>query len=54
MRVAMTGSAADYLGATILSGREKELLNWSPTTPLVEGVLRCVSWLNETEPSQNR
>jgi UDP-glucose 4-epimerase len=39
--------AADYQGLSISSALAKELLDWSPVTPFVEGVRRYLSWLSE-------
>lgn len=39
------GRPADYAGLTISNRLAKELLNWSPVTPLAEGIRRYLSWL---------
>jgi UDP-glucose 4-epimerase len=46
------GRNADYEGVTISNGLAKELLNWSPTTPLAEGVRRYLAWLETEEASR--
>jgi UDP-glucose 4-epimerase len=43
------GRAADYAGVTISNRLAKELLNWSPTTPLVSGIRKYLAWLDETD-----
>jgi UDP-glucose 4-epimerase len=45
------GRTADYDGVTISNRLAKELLNWSPTTPLAEGVRRYLAWLESGEAS---
>jgi nucleoside-diphosphate-sugar epimerase len=40
------GRAADYDGVSISNRLAKELLNWSPTTPLAEGIRRYLAWLD--------
>lgn len=39
------GRAADYEGVSISNQRAKNVLNWSPTTPLAEGIRRYLDWL---------
>jgi UDP-glucose 4-epimerase len=39
------GRPADYDGMNISNRLAKELLNWSPTTPLAEGIRRYLGWL---------
>lgn len=39
------GRAADYEGVSISNRLAKELLNWSPVTPLAEGIRRYLTWL---------
>lgn len=46
--VHVPGRTADYDGVTISNRLAKELLNWSPTTPLAEGVRRYLAWLETT------
>jgi UDP-glucose 4-epimerase len=41
----VSGRAADYDGIPISNRLAKELLNWSPTTPLAEGIRRYLTWL---------
>jgi UDP-glucose 4-epimerase len=41
----IAGRPADYMGMTISNQLAKELLNWSPTTPLAEGIRRYLTWL---------
>ncbi len=41
----VSGRAADYDGIPISNRLAKELLNWSPTTPLAEGIRRYLAWL---------
>jgi UDP-glucose 4-epimerase len=43
----VAGRPADYEGVTISNRLAKELLNWSPTTPLAEGIRRYLTWLGE-------
>ncbi len=43
----VAGRAADYEGVTISNRLAKELLNWSPTTPLAEGIRRYLTWLDK-------
>lgn len=46
------GRPADYDGVSISNRLAKELLNWSPTTPLAEGVRRYLAWLEATGGGQ--
>jgi UDP-glucose 4-epimerase len=46
------GRPADYDGVSISNRLAKELLNWSPTTPLAEGVRRYLAWLETTGGNQ--
>jgi UDP-glucose 4-epimerase len=46
--VHVPGRPADYDGVSISNRLAKELLNWSPTTPLAEGVRRYLAWLEAT------
>jgi UDP-glucose 4-epimerase len=39
------GRAADYEGVSISNQRAKDVLNWSPSTPLAEGIRRYLAWL---------
>lgn len=41
------GRPADYAGLTISNRLAKELINWSPVTPLAEGIRRYLSWLSD-------
>jgi UDP-glucose 4-epimerase len=41
------GRAADYEGVAISNRLAKEVLNWSPTTPLAEGIRRYLVWLDK-------
>lgn len=43
--VHVPGRPADYDGVSISNRLAKELLNWSPTTPLAEGIRRYLAWL---------
>jgi len=43
----VAGRPADYEGVTISNRLAKELLNWSPTTPLAEGIRRYLTWLDK-------
>jgi UDP-glucose 4-epimerase len=45
------GRNADYDGVTISNRLAKELLNWSPVTPLAEGIHRYLTWLSDTGPA---
>ncbi|HEX7993581.1 MAG TPA: NAD(P)-dependent oxidoreductase [Streptosporangiaceae bacterium] len=40
------GRAADYEGVSNSNQRAKDLLNWSPSTPLAEGIRRYLDWRN--------
>ena len=46
----VAGRAADYEGVTVSNHLAKELLNWSPTTPLAEGIRRYLTWLDGDGP----
>jgi len=46
------GRAADYDGVSISNQLAKDLLNWSPTTPLAEGIRRYLAWLDSQEPGR--
>jgi len=48
--VHVPGRPADYDGVSISNRLAKELLNWSPTTPLAEGVRRYLAWLETADP----
>ncbi len=39
------GRAADYDGVAISNQRAKDVLKWSPSTPLAEGIRRYLDWL---------
>jgi UDP-glucose 4-epimerase len=41
------GRAADYEGVSISNRLAKELLNWSPVTPLAQGIHKYLTWLGE-------
>jgi UDP-glucose 4-epimerase len=41
------GRAADYEGVSISNQRAKDVLNWSPSTPLAEGIRRYLTWLED-------
>lgn len=43
------GRSADYEGASVSNRLAKELLNWSPVTPLAEGIRRYLEWLMSQE-----
>jgi UDP-glucose 4-epimerase len=45
----VNGRAADYAGVSITNRLAKELLNWSPTTPLAEGIRRYLAWLDKED-----
>jgi len=45
----VNGRAADYAGVSISNRLAKEVLNWSPTTPLAEGIRRYLAWLDKEE-----
>jgi UDP-glucose 4-epimerase len=40
------GRAADYEGVSNSNQRAKDILNWSPSTPLAEGIRRYLAWRN--------
>jgi UDP-glucose 4-epimerase len=40
------GRAADYDGVSNSNQRAKDILNWSPSTPLTEGIRRYLGWRN--------
>jgi len=40
------GRAADYEGVSNSNQRAKDILNWSPSTPLTEGIRKYLAWLN--------
>jgi UDP-glucose 4-epimerase len=44
----VAGRPADYDGVNISNRLAKELLNWSPTTPLAEGIRRYLAWLGDS------
>ena len=46
------GRAADYQGAAVSNQRAKDVLNWSPTTTLAEGIRRYLSWLDTQRGGQ--
>jgi UDP-glucose 4-epimerase len=50
--VHVAGRAADYPGVTISNRLAKELLNWSPTTPLAGGIRKYLTWLDRQEYQQ--
>ena len=50
--VHVPGRPADYDGVSISNRLAKELLNWSPTTPLAEGVRKYLAWLEATGGSR--
>ncbi|MGN6792816.1 MAG: NAD-dependent epimerase/dehydratase family protein [Streptosporangiaceae bacterium] len=39
------GRAADYEGVSNSNQRAKDILGWSPSTPLAEGIRRYLAWL---------
>ena len=41
------GRAADYDGVSNSNQRAKDILNWSPSTPLTEGIRRYLAWLDK-------
>jgi UDP-glucose 4-epimerase len=41
------GRAADYDGVSNSNQRAKDILNWSPSTPLAEGIRRYLAWLHD-------
>ncbi len=45
----VAGRAADYAGVTISNRLAKELLNWSPMTPLAEGIRKYLGWLDRPD-----
>jgi UDP-glucose 4-epimerase len=45
----VNGRPADYDGVSISNRLAKELLNWSPTTPLEEGIRRYLAWLDSED-----
>jgi len=45
----VNGRAADYDGVSISNRLAKEVLNWSPTTPLAEGIRRYLAWLDHED-----
>ena len=45
----VNGRAADYAGVSISNRLAKEVLNWSPTTPLAEGIRRYLAWLDKAD-----
>ncbi|HEX9034518.1 MAG TPA: NAD-dependent epimerase/dehydratase family protein [Streptosporangiaceae bacterium] len=47
----VSGRSADYEGVSVSNRLAKELLNWSPVTPLAEGVRRYLRWLGDQEDS---
>jgi len=47
------GRASDYEGMMVSNRLAKELLNWSPSTPLAVGIRKYLTWLNGQSP-QNR
>ncbi len=48
------GRPADYDGVNISNRLAKELLNWSPTTPLAEGIRRYLTWLAQSGQARSR
>jgi UDP-glucose 4-epimerase len=46
------GRAADYQGAAVSNQRAKDVLNWSPTTTLTEGIRGYLSWLDTQRGGQ--
>jgi UDP-glucose 4-epimerase len=40
------GRAADYEGVSNSNQRAKDILSWSPSTPLAEGIRRYLAWLH--------
>jgi UDP-glucose 4-epimerase len=46
--VHVPGRPADYDGVSISNRLAKELINWSPSTPLAEGIRRYLEWLETT------
>ncbi len=47
------GRPADYDGVNISNRLAKELLNWSPTTPLAEGIRRYLVWLAQSPQAES-
>lgn len=47
--IRVAGRTADYDGMTVSNRLAKELLNWSPSTPLAEGVRRYLAWLADQD-----
>jgi UDP-glucose 4-epimerase len=45
----VAGRSADYQGVSVSNRLAKELLNWSPVTPLAEGIRRYLKWLSNQE-----
>ena len=45
----VNGRAADYAGVSVSNRLAKEVLNWSPTTPLAEGIRRYLDWLDNAD-----
>jgi UDP-glucose 4-epimerase len=45
----VNGRAADYAGVSISNRLAKEVLNWSPSTPLAEGIRRYLLWLDKQD-----
>jgi len=45
----VNGRAADYAGVSVSNRLAKEVLNWSPTTPLAEGIRRYLAWLDKED-----
>jgi UDP-glucose 4-epimerase len=45
----VAGRSADYTGVSISNQLAKDLLNWSPATPLAEGIRRYLAWLDAQE-----
>jgi UDP-glucose 4-epimerase len=46
------GRAADYEGVSNSNQRAKDILDWSPRTPLIEGIRRYLAWLNHQRGGQ--
>ena len=46
------GRAADYEGVSVSNQRAKDVLNWSPSTPLAEGIRRYLTWLEDQRGGQ--
>ncbi len=47
--IRVAGRTADYDGVSVSNHLAKELLNWSPSTPLAEGVRKYLAWLREQD-----